>query len=84
MTETELEQILDGGSKSNPLGADVTIGALVREVKRLRALVFKAEFAATDNAECAYCPWCGHPEDAPIRPCHYPDCPAFSAPGVVR
>lgn len=63
---------------------------LERVTTRLRGLVLEAEWADSDNAGDHMCPWCRgyeigtQPLDTREVVGHRPDCPAFSAPGVVR
>lgn len=57
------------------------------KVERLRALVARAEKSAcVPHGYCdgiGGCPWCTEGETEE-RAGHKPNCPAFSAPGVVR
>lgn len=72
--------------------ARADVPALVAEVRRLRELVARAEtWGNIEDWETGYrrslCPYCGGKCDNDIVPqyaTHKPDCPAFSAPGVVR
>lgn len=59
--------------------------ALAKDNERLRALIFGAEYAKgeiehnhDETVMLRSCPWCDGGDH------HRPDCPAFSAPGVVR
>lgn len=51
--------------------------ASIADRERLRRLIAQAEFAL----EMHECPWCHY---GAVRDAHASDCPAFSAPGVVR
>lgn len=90
MTEDELNQLAalpvvewDVLAELDEAGAKQinAVPALIEEIRRLRALVEKAEWAHTGSHEygdwCA-CPWCDGESD------HDTSCPAFSGVGHVR
>jgi hypothetical protein len=77
MTETELRE-LEGAP-------EVHTPTLFREIRRLRALVATAEWVTSSvdigGSSEPTCPWCDQDE---YDRKHRPNCPAFSAPGVLR
>jgi hypothetical protein len=55
------------------------------ETERLRGLILKAEWEGNTSRDPEpACPWCGADKFGTPRETHQPDCPAFSAAGVVR
>lgn len=77
MTEQELDNCLDTfGSWGY-----VSVDDLVAEIRRLRALVLEKEWAGRDCDGDSCCAWCA---EWSFMKRHAPDCPAFSAPGVLR
>ncbi len=81
MTPAELARIANYVEGDNPFANQDDMRALVAEVKRLRALI--EEHETCNEAQQICCPWCGR-GDVLTFPGHRADCPAFSAPGVVR
>jgi len=61
---------------STPAESTEVLRRLIEDNERLRGLVAQAECVGGDG----FCPWC----DVRINHPHEPNCPAFSAPGVVR
>lgn len=62
--------------------ASAVYGQLLSENDRLRALIAQAELG---TGSMCICPWCESINEAgDCHLAHTPDCPAFSAPGVVR
>lgn len=55
------------------------LNAVQADNERLRGLVKEAERSGGPITDDSCCPWCGAPNGG-----HATDCPAFSAPGVVR
>lgn len=74
MTEQQLIQYEAENGDDEMRGA---VAALAAEVRRLRGLIQQAE--SYGGLHATDCPWCGMHIDN-----HDLDCPAFSAPGVVR
>lgn len=85
MPEEQLQKLEDRALRvENNSFADPVVG-LIAEVRKLRALILKAEWNGDAITQMDCCPWCcsGGPKDARSS-AHESDCAAFSAPGVVR
>lgn len=90
MTEDEIKATEDTREPFGGLTFDALLArchALVAEVRRLRGLVAKVEWAgALPDEFFRGCPWCGveleqHPSNAKQ---HRAECPAFHPDGAVR
>jgi hypothetical protein len=59
--------------------------SLFDDRERLRELILKAEWEGNTSRDPEpACPWCEADKFGTPRETHQPDCPAFSAAGVVR
>lgn len=81
MTDEELADVeASGGEWAN----GTTVLLLVAEVRRLRALVKRAESSGSGEwAKKTNCPWCNYAVGDWKRR-HSPECPAFTESGAVR